>query len=111
MTDMTCARCGGVFPAQQIDFLPDGAVCRDCIRKADSDPAQIDRLERELLHSIGRRQLIIGIFMLVVGIAILAVGASAGGTIMLIPTGMLFGGLYEIIRGVTNLSSGSTRRR
>jgi hypothetical protein len=103
MTDMACSRCGGMFPPQLIDYLPDGAVCRECIRKADSDPAQLDRLERELLHSIGRRQLIIGIVMLVLGIGTLVVGASAGGTIMLVPTGMLLGGIYEIIRGAGNL--------
>ncbi len=103
MTDMTCVRCAGAFPPQQIDFLADGAVCVGCIRKADSDPAELDRLERELLHSIGRRQLIVGILMVVLGIGVLALGASAGGTIMVVPAGMLLGGIYEIIRGATNL--------
>jgi hypothetical protein len=104
MTDMTCGRCSGVFPPQQIDFVSDVAVCRACIRKADSDPAELDRSERALLHSIGRRQLIVGVLMLVVAIAILALGASAGGTVMLIPTGMLLGGVYELARGIANLA-------
>jgi hypothetical protein len=103
MTDMTCGRCGGVFPPQQIDFLPDGAVCSECIRKASSDPAQIARLERELLHSFGRRQLIVGIFLVALSIAILAFDAVGSSRYILVPTGMLIGGVYEIVRGVTNL--------
>lgn len=87
-----------------ISFVDDGAVCRPCIIAADSDPASIARSERALMHSIGRRQLSVGVLMLAIGIAILALGAGAGGSIMLVPVGMLVGGFIEIARGMNNLS-------
>jgi hypothetical protein len=99
---MTCVRCGAVVPPQQIDFTPDGAVCRNCIRAAASDPEAIARGEKALYHSMGRRHLFIGIFMLVVGIAVLSLGV--GGQIVVVPTGFLIGGLIEIVNGVTKLS-------
>lgn len=101
MNDMTCVRCQAVVPPQQIDFTADGAVCRACLIRADSDPEAIARGERALYHSMGRRHLFIGIFMLVVGIAILSIGT--GGSIMVVPTGLLIGGIVEIVNGITKL--------
>jgi hypothetical protein len=57
------------------------------------------------MRSIGRRQLVIGIVMLAIGIAILALGLSGGSSLVLIPTGMLIGGLVECVVGVSKLSS------
>ena len=104
MSDMTCVRCKTTVSPQLIDFLDDGAVCRTCIIAAESDPVAIARGERALLRSIGRRQLTVGVFMLAIGIAVLALGASGGGSLMLVPTGLLLGGLVEIARGAGNLS-------
>ena len=103
MNDMTCVRCQAVVPPQQIDFTPDGAVCRRCIVAAESDPEAIARGERALYHSMGRRHLFIGLFMLVAGIAILSLGVS-GSQIVVVPTGFLIGGLIEIVNGITKLS-------
>src|SRR3954471_1447026 len=104
MTDMTCVRCKATVSPQLIDFLDDGAVCRTCIVAAESNPEAIARGERALLRSIGRRQVTVGIFMLVIGIAVLVLGASGGGSVMIIPAGMLVGGLVELARGAGNLS-------
>jgi len=103
MADMTCVRCKQTVSPQLIDFLDDGAVCRSCIVAAASDPAAIAKGERELMVSMGRRSVLIGSIMLVIGIAILALGASGGGQIMVIPVGMLLGGLIELGRGATKL--------
>lgn len=104
MNDMTCVRCQATVSPQLIDFMADGAVCRTCLIKADSDPASIARSERALLRSIGRRQLMVGVLMLVIGIPILALGASGAGSIMILPVGLLVGGFVEIARGLSNLS-------
>lgn len=103
MNDMTCVRCKAVVPPQQIDFLDDGAVCRTCIIAAESNPEAIAAGERALYHSMGRRHLFIGIFMVVLGIAVLSIGLS-GSQIVLVPTGLLIGGLIEIVNGVTKLN-------
>ncbi len=102
MEDMTCVRCKAVVSPQLIDFLDDGAVCRSCIVKAESDPAAIARGERELLRSTGRRQLIAGVIMLAFGISILSLGLS-GGSLVVVPTGMLLGGLVECAMGLSKL--------
>jgi hypothetical protein len=104
MADMTCMRCKAVVSPQLIDYLPDGAVCRTCLVAASSDPAAIERGERDLMRSMGRRSVFIGIVMLAIGITILALGASGGGQIMVIPVGMLIGGLVELARGASKLS-------
>jgi hypothetical protein len=104
MNDMTCVRCKAVVSPQLIDFLEDGAVCRNCIIAEASNPAAIAKGERDLMRSMGWRQLIIGIVMLVIGIAILSLGLSGSGGIVLIPTGMLIGGVAEIAIGISKLS-------
>ncbi len=106
MNDMTCVRCHATVSPQLIDFMPDGAVCRPCMVKADSDPDAIARGERAFLRSIGRRQITTGVFMLAVGIAVLAIFSGAGGTVMLVPVGLLVGGVVELARGAGNLSGG-----
>jgi hypothetical protein len=102
--DMTCVRCHKVVPARLIDFEHDGAVCRSCIIAAHSDPAEIARGERELLRSIGTRQVVIGFVMLAIGIAILTLGLDSNSTVVLVPTGFLLGGLFELVRGFGNLN-------
>ncbi len=104
MNDLTCVRCKTTVPARLIDYLDDGAVCRTCIVAANSDPMEIARGERALMVSMGRRSLIIGLVMVAIGIAVLALGVSGGGTIVLIPTGFLVGGVIEIVRGAAKLS-------
>ena len=106
MNDMTCIRCHATVSPQLIDFMPDGAVCRDCIRKADSDPMAIARGERAFLRSIGRRQVVTGVFMLAIGVAVLVIFSSGGGSVMLLPVGLLVGGIVELARGAGNLSGG-----
>jgi hypothetical protein len=103
MSDMTCVRCKSVVSPQLIDFLDDGAVCRTCIIAAASDPAAIARGERDLMRSMGLRNVLVGLFMLAIGITILALGAS-GGSVMVVPVGMLLGGLIELARGASQLS-------
>ncbi len=102
--DLSCVRCKATVSPMLIDYLEDGAVCRTCIVAAASDPMEIARGHRALMVSMGRRSLIIGVVMLAIGIAVLALGISGGGTIMLIPTGFLVGGVVEIVRGATKLS-------
>jgi hypothetical protein len=104
MADMTCVRCQAVVSPQLIDFEEDGAVCRNCIVKAASDPMAIAKGERELMRSMGWRHLIIGLVMLAIGISLLALGLSGAGTIVVIPVGMLVGGVIELINGITKLS-------
>ncbi|MBA2538943.1 MAG: hypothetical protein H0V17_04855 [Deltaproteobacteria bacterium] len=103
MNDLTCVRCKATVSPMLIDYQVDGAVCRPCIIKEASDPMAIAAGERALMVSIGRRALIIGIVMVAIGVTVLALGIS-GGTILLIPTGLLIGGIFEIVRGVTKLS-------
>ena len=103
MPDMSCVRCKAVVPPQQIDFLDDGAVCRACIIKADTDPAAMAKGERDLLHSFGRRQTAAGVILVVLAIGVFALGAAGGGTIVLVPTGMLVGGIVQLTRGINNL--------
>lgn len=104
MTDMTCVRCQTPVAPQLIDFMDDGAVCRTCLVTAASDPVAIANGERELMRSMGWRQLIAGIIMLVVGISVLALGLSGGGSLVLIPTGFLLGGAYEVFVGLGKLT-------
>ena len=104
MADMTCIRCKAMVSPQLIDFLEDGAVCRTCIVAAASNPAAIAKGERALMRSMGWRSLIIGSVMLALGIGVLALGVTGGGSVMLVPTGLLLGGLIEIVRGATKLS-------
>src|SRR4051812_8385013 len=104
MGDMTCVRWKAGVSPQLIDYLDDGAVCRTCIIAAGSDPVAIERGERALMRSMGRRSVLIGSVMLAIGIAVLALGASGGSQIMVIPVGLLIGGLVELARGATKLS-------
>ncbi len=60
-------------------------------------------LERELTRSTGRKQVGVGLVMLTFGIAILALGLS-GGQLVIVPVGMLVGGLVELGLGATKLS-------
>ena len=103
MNDMTCVRCKTDVSPQLIDFLDDGAVCRNCIIKAESDPVAIANGHRALMRSMGRRNLLVGVFMLALGIGVLSLG-MAGGSLMLVPTGLLLGGLIELARGASQLS-------
>ena len=104
MADITCVRCQATVSPMLIDYLEEGAVCRTCLIAADSNPEAIARGERALMRSMGRRSVAIGIFMLAIGVAILALGASGGGSIMLLPTGLLIGGIVELVRGASKLS-------
>lgn len=102
MNTATCGQCGASVPAGEITYTPVGAYCKKC---HVAETADVARLEREFMRSTGRRQLIIGIVMLAIGIAILSLGMSGSSTIMLIPTGMLLGGLVECVLGLGKLSS------
>ncbi len=104
MSVATCGQCGNSVPVGEITYTPVGSYCKQCHVAETADMA---RHERAFLRSIGRRQLIIGIVMLVIGIAVLSLGMSGDSTIMLIPTGLLLGGIVECARGLSNLSSKS----
>jgi hypothetical protein len=43
--------------------------------------------------------------MMVIGIAVLVLGVSGGGTVILVPTGLLLGGIIEAVRGLTKLGA------
>jgi|GEM_PF-6792630 len=101
MISATCSKCGVSVPADQIEYTLVGSYCKACHVTETGDVAQ---LERAFVRSAGRRQLIIGIVMLVIGIAILSLGLS-GGSLVLVPTGMLLGGLVECALGMSKLSS------
>ena len=90
------------MPYEEITFTPVGSYCKKC---HVAETADSDKLERALLRSIGKRQLIIGIVMLAIGIAVLSLGMSGSSQIMVIPVGMLVGGLVEIALGWMKLSS------
>src|SRR5262245_3055483 len=99
MNTASCGTCGVVMPADQIELTVVGAYCRQCLV---TETADSERLERELLRSTGRRQVIAGVIMLAFGITILSLGIS-GGAIVLVPTGILVGGLFELVQGATKL--------
>lgn len=105
MNDIACVRCKSAVSPQLIDYLEDGAVCRTCLIAAESNPEAIARGERALMRSMGTRSVVIGCVMLVLGIVILALFSSAGGQVMLVPTGLLIGGIVELVRGSTKLST------
>jgi len=99
MNTATCSKCGTAVPADQIEYTLVGAFCRPC---QQAETVDVDRLERELLRSTGRRQLIAGVIMLAFGVTILSLGLS-GGSLVIVPTGMLIGGLYEVGSGISKL--------
>lgn len=105
MADIACVRCQKAVSPQLIDYLEDGAVCRTCIIAAESNPEAIARGERALMRSMGKRSVVIGSVMLVLGIAVLALFSSAGGQVLLVPTGLLIGGVVELVRGSSKLSA------
>jgi hypothetical protein len=98
----TCGQCSARVPEDEIAYTPVGSYCKSC---HVAETADIGRLERAFMRSTGWRQLIIGVVMIAIAIAILALGASGSSTIMLIPTGMLLGGLAECVLGISKLSS------
>ena len=102
MSVATCSQCGASVPYEEITFTPVGSYCKKCHVAETANSAE---LERALLRSIGRRQLIIGIVMLAIGSAILALGLSGSSQITVIPVGMLVGGLVETALGWMKLSS------
>jgi hypothetical protein len=102
MNSATCGKCGASVSADQIEYTLVGAYCKRCHVAETADVAQ---LERAFVRSTGRRQLIIGLVMLAIGIAILSLGQSGGSSIMLVPTGMLLGGIVECALGLSKLSS------
>src|SRR5690348_4525894 len=99
MNTATCDKCRSTVAFDQIQHTPVGAFCPSC-QKAET--VDTDRLERELRRSTGRRQLIAGVVMLAFGGGILMLGVS-GGSLVVVPTGMLIGGLYEVISGLSKL--------
>ena len=98
--NVTCGQCGASVPDAEITYTPVGSYCKSC-HVAETHDA--DKLERALLRSIGKRQLLVGIVMLVIGTAVLALGLS-GGQIVVIPVGLLVGGLVEIALGYMKLT-------
>lgn len=99
MNTATCDKCGQTVAFDQVQHTLVGAFCKPC-QQADSVDA--DRLERELRRSTGRRQLIAGVIMLAFGGTILSLGLS-GGSLVIVPTGMLLGGLFEVGSGLSKL--------
>lgn len=99
MSQAICDRCTATFEPSQIERTLAGSYCRPCLA---AETADSDRLEKQLLRSIGRRQLLVGLIMVAFGIAVLSLGLS-GGSLVVIPTGMLLGGAVEIFRGVSKL--------
>lgn len=99
--NVTCGQCGASVPDAEITYTPVGSYCKNCHVAEIKDS---DKLERALLRSIGKRQLIVGIVMLVIGSAVLALGLSGSSQIMVIPVGLLVGGLVEIALGWTKLT-------
>ena len=102
MNDVTCVRCHASVPAMQADLCADGMVCRSCMTSAATGGRDAAVLERELSRSTGRKEIITGFVLLTLGIAILSIGAGSGG-LMLVPTGMLAAGVFELGRGFTRL--------
>ena len=98
----TCGQCGKSVPYEELTFTPVGSYCKTCHVAENKDS---DKLERALYRSIGRRQLIVGIVMLAIGCTVLALGVAGSSQIMIIPVGMLVGGLVEIALGWMKLSS------
>jgi hypothetical protein len=102
MTTATCGQCGSNVPVSDITYTPVGSYCKTCHL---AETADVAKLERAFNRSTGTRQLIIGIVMLAIGIAVLSLGMSGSSQIMLIPTGLLIGGLIEAVLGLGKLSS------
>jgi hypothetical protein len=102
MNDVTCVRCHASVPAIQADLCADGMVCRSCMISAATGGRDAAVLERELSRSTARKEIITGFVLLALGIAILSIGPGSDG-LMLVPTGMLLGGVFELGRGFTRL--------
>jgi hypothetical protein len=100
--NVTCGQCGTSVPDSEITYTPVGSYCKSCHVAETADSA---KLERALYRSIGRRQLIAGIVMLAIGSAVLALGVAGSSQIVIIPVGMLVGGLVEVALGWMKLSS------
>lgn len=103
MNDVTCVRCAASVPASETEFTADGAVCRSCFVANVVGSKDVAVLERDLRVSMGRRQVVIGLVMLTIGAVILGLGLS-GGQLVMVPMGMLVGGMIELGLGVTKLS-------
>ena len=99
MNTATCSKCDTVLPFDQIEHTLVGAFCRAC---HVADTADADRLEKAFLRSTGRRQVFIGLVMLAIGIAVLTLTSGAG-SLVLVPTGLLIGGVYELVVGMSKL--------
>jgi hypothetical protein len=99
MNDVSCVRCHATVPAAQTDFCADGMVCRTCMASAATGGRDVAVLERELSRSTARKEIITGIVLLTLGITILAI--TGNGQLVLVPSGMLIGGAFELVRGLT----------
>ena len=102
MNDAICGQCGATVPADQLVRTLVGSYCRQCHH---AEIADIPERHRAFMRSLGWRQLFVGLLMLVIGSAVLAIGVSGAGSLMVIPAGLLIGGVIEIILGVSKLSS------
>jgi hypothetical protein len=100
MNAVACDRCGQPVAANTIERTLVRAYCKSCLVAEQADS---EKLEKALLRSIGTRKLLIGLFMIAIGIAILTLGLAGGSAVIAVPTGLLLGGLYEVVAGVSKL--------
>lgn len=91
-------------------------LCRSCAAAveiaaragvASSDAPDLHALQRALGRSTAKKQVVIGLGGIVLGIAVL-VGTGGSGSIVVVPGGLLLGGIVSLVRGVTGLAANPT---
>ncbi|HEY1555659.1 MAG TPA: hypothetical protein VGF94_12565 [Kofleriaceae bacterium] len=98
-----CVRCQRMVPADDLRVVAGGAMCSTC-QVASMNDGEADAMVRALSHSTGRKEVIIGVVLIAIGLPVLWVGLSVG-MIALLPIAMIGGGIYEIVRGISRLST------
>ncbi len=91
-------------------------LCRSCAAAVDIagragvsnvDAPDLHALQRSLGRSAAKKQVVIGLGGIVLGIAVL-VGTGSSGSIVVVPGGLLLGGIVALVRGVTGLAANPT---
>ena len=91
-------------------------LCRTCAVAVEiagragvpsSEAPDLHALQRALGRSTAKKQVVIGLGGTVLGIAVLMV-TGASGSIVVVPGGLLLGGIVSLFRGMTGLAANPT---
>ncbi len=108
-----CVRCRASVPSNQADFSADGMLCRNCAVSVDvagrlgvssTGAPDVLAMQRDFARGRAKKHVIIGLGAVVLGIVALMVTGS-NGNVVIIPGGLLVGGVVELGRGMSGLSA------